>query len=308
MILDPRGESIAGHGWALRESGLAVPERLARKRPIGIDLFAGAGGFSCGMHQGGFHVAAALELDYHAAITYMVNLARPGVKIHFDTPEREAEFEELLSKSMRLDGGRRKRDGLVVDAGLVAGSGWIAGLPDDEPGCEHFWIADVRNLKGADFLDALGLQRGEVDCVFGGPPCQGFSNIGKRDVADPRNNLVYEFMRLVLEINPKTMVMENVPGILTMRTPEGALVMDVVCEQLESGGYGTFDALKKALFPEAGVRIAARGAGKSKPRASVKKRHRPKPKARGQQDLFDPEAAVDDVMDAIEEDAEEEYA
>jgi hypothetical protein len=59
-----------------------------------------------------------------------------------------------------------------------------------EPGCEHFWVADVRNLTGAHILAELGLERGEVDVVVGGPPCQGFSKANKnRSVMDPRNSL-----------------------------------------------------------------------------------------------------------------------
>jgi DNA (cytosine-5)-methyltransferase 1 len=53
----------------------------------------------------------------------------------------------------------------------------------------------------------------DIDVVFGGPPCQGFSLIGKRHLDDPRNSLVFHFLRLVLELKPKYFVMENVPGI-----------------------------------------------------------------------------------------------
>lgn len=50
--------------------------------------------------------------------------------------------------------------------------------------------------------------------IIGGPPCQGFSRIGKRQKDDPRNNLVHHFYRHVRELNPKFFVMENVQGIL----------------------------------------------------------------------------------------------
>ncbi|HAG84969.1 MAG TPA: DNA (cytosine-5-)-methyltransferase, partial [Cyanobacteria bacterium UBA12227] len=53
----------------------------------------------------------------------------------------------------------------------------------------------------------------EIDVVFGGPPCQGFSLIGKRVLDDPRNSLVFHFARLVLELQPKFFVMENVRGM-----------------------------------------------------------------------------------------------
>jgi DNA (cytosine-5)-methyltransferase 1 len=53
----------------------------------------------------------------------------------------------------------------------------------------------------------------DIDVVFGGPPCQGFSLIGKRSLEDPRNQLVYDFVRLVAEIRPKVFVFENVKGL-----------------------------------------------------------------------------------------------
>lgn len=48
---------------------------------------------------------------------------------------------------------------------------------------------------------------------------------GQRNVMDPRNSLVFEFRRLVLEVSPKTFVMENVPGLLSMVTAEGVPVI-----------------------------------------------------------------------------------
>jgi len=53
----------------------------------------------------------------------------------------------------------------------------------------------------------------DIDVVFGGSPCQGFSLIGKRALDDPRNALVNHFLRLVLELKPKYFVFENVPGL-----------------------------------------------------------------------------------------------
>lgn len=55
-----------------------------------------------------------------------------------------------------------------------------------------------------------------VDCVFGGPSCQGFSDMGNRDAYDPRNELVFAFARVVEELQPRSFVMENVPGILNL--------------------------------------------------------------------------------------------
>lgn len=246
--------NAATHGqWTTSLSGLLVPAATVPRQPdqqmVGIDLFAGAGGFSCGFHQAGIHMIAAVEYDVSAALTYLVNLARPGVKIHFDTPERKAKFTAALERHLGLRAkGKRK----LTPGGMLAGDGWISTRSARERGCEHFWVADVRNLTGRQILGALGLKRGEVTTVTGGPPCQGFSTAGKRDVMDPRNSLVFEFARLVLEIWPKTFVMENVPNILSMLTPEGVPVVDAFCRVMADGGFSAYDALRKGLAAQAG--------------------------------------------------------
>jgi DNA (cytosine-5)-methyltransferase 1 len=74
---------------------------------------------------------------------------------------------------------------------------------------------DLSRVSGNGILKAAGLKRGEVDVVMGGPPCQGFSPIGKRDLCDERNQLITHFFRLVSEIEPVVFVVENVPGVLS---------------------------------------------------------------------------------------------
>jgi DNA (cytosine-5)-methyltransferase 1 len=74
--------------------------------------------------------------------------------------------------------------------------------------------ADVSKLSGAELCDLAGLEIGNVDCLFGGPPCQSFSLAGHRKgLNDPRGELVGHFIRLVREIGPKSFVMENVKGM-----------------------------------------------------------------------------------------------
>ena len=74
---------------------------------------------------------------------------------------------------------------------------------------------DISNLSSEELLDAIerkGFSR-DIDLVAGGPPCQGFSHIGKRQLNDPRNSLVFEYVRIIKEIQPKYFLFENVPGI-----------------------------------------------------------------------------------------------
>lgn len=81
------------------------------------------------------------------------------------------------------------------------------------PGCKTLNL-DLTIVSGGDLIRASGLESTPISVVVGGPPCQGFSLIGKRDVEDPRNSLLQDFARLVCELKPRYFVMENVAGLL----------------------------------------------------------------------------------------------
>jgi len=123
-------------------------------RPVGVDLFAGAGGLTLGFEKAGFDVMAAVELD----------------PIHCATHEFNFPFWSVICES-------------------------------------------VEKLSGKEVRSRSEIGNREIDVVFGGPPCQGFSMIGKREFDDSRNMLISHFLRLVLELKPKYFVMENVAGI-----------------------------------------------------------------------------------------------
>ncbi len=76
---------------------------------------------------------------------------------------------------------------------------------------------DIRKIKGRKWMRELGITRGQLDLLVGCPPCQGFSTLRTRNGArwnrDPRNNLVKEMLRLVKQMRPKSVIMENVPRL-----------------------------------------------------------------------------------------------
>ncbi len=84
-----------------------------------------------------------------------------------------------------------------------------------------------------------GIEPHEIDVVIGGPPCQGFSTVGNRMIDDPRNNLVKEFTRVISEIEPPMFLMENVPGLASMKNGIGKKIVDELLEVFDKLDYQT---------------------------------------------------------------------
>lgn len=78
------------------------------------------------------------------------------------------------------------------------------------PNCQTVQL----DLSSVSAQSLQSLCSGQPDIVFGGPPCQGFSVMGKRALDDPRNELLKRFFHYVIELKPRAFLMENVPGLL----------------------------------------------------------------------------------------------
>ena len=76
---------------------------------------------------------------------------------------------------------------------------------------------DISRLNGSRLLELSSIHGDALHGLIGGPPCQGFSNIGLRNADDPRNELLIHFFRLVRELRPAFFLAENVPGLIQER-------------------------------------------------------------------------------------------
>lgn len=95
--------------------------------------------------------------------------------------------------------------------------------------------ADMTKLNPEHVMEELGLKSGELDCIVGGPPCQGFSkNVPStyRFLEDPRNLLFVEYIRFVKALNPKVVVMENVAEIYNAYSGEVRTEIETSLEKL----------------------------------------------------------------------------
>lgn len=134
------------------------------------------------------------------------------------------------------------------------------------PGSRHSQ-EDISNLAGESLLRLVGLEHGQLCGLIGGPPCQGFSTIGRRDVGDGRNLLFRKFFDLVRETRPLFYLAENVPGIMNdcyqhireeaTATLPGYVVLDPFL--VRASDYGVPTTRTRVLFfgyrPEAFARI-----------------------------------------------------
>ncbi|MCR4314519.1 MAG: DNA cytosine methyltransferase [Candidatus Uhrbacteria bacterium] len=163
---------------------------VKKKRPIAIELFAGAGGMSLGFESEGFDVRVASDWDKDCAETHRYN--QPDTK---------------------------------------------------------FLCGSIEELDHKAFQKVGRIIAGELDVMAGGPPCQGFSiNAPKRNIGDPRNKLFKHYVRLVDRLRPRFIVLENVPGMLSLE--HGKVAQQIVTSFNEIGYKMDF----KVLFaPDFGV-------------------------------------------------------
>jgi DNA (cytosine-5)-methyltransferase 1 len=81
----------------------------------------------------------------------------------------------------------------------------------------RLWESDIRGISGKEVRAGLGLRSGQLDLLAGCPPCEGFSTLRTRNghsaVVDPLNDLIVEFGRLVADLLPKYVMLENVPAL-----------------------------------------------------------------------------------------------
>lgn len=126
----------------------------------------------------------------------------------------------------------------------------------------HGDIRDFLNRRSTSWNEEShrfeGIFSGPTDLVFGGPPCQGFSQIGPRAVDDPRNSLYKEFVRVLRKLRPRAFVMENVPNILSIADGRfkaeilGALAAagyrNSTVALIKASDFGVPQARKRAIF------------------------------------------------------------
>ncbi|MFW1812751.1 MULTISPECIES: DNA cytosine methyltransferase [Acinetobacter] len=107
-----------------------------------------------------------------------------------------------------------------------------------------FFREDIRQIPLDKFKKVIGDK--EVDVIIGGPPCQGFSNMGNKNSSDPRNYLFENYVSLVNTFKPKCFLFENVKGLLTMF--EGRFFENIVNSFLSIGYSISYTLIDSSLY------------------------------------------------------------
>lgn len=149
---------------------------------------------------------------------------------------------DLFCGAGGLSEGFRQAGGKVLvgnDFDAVAGETFQSTHPEAK-----FLSGPIQNFSVQDFLRAAGLKKGELDCLVGGPPCQGFSVYNhQRGMHDERSNLYREYLRVVAGLAPKWVVLENVTG---MTSAGGGEAVAAIISGLKALGYHVEKQILKA--------------------------------------------------------------
>ena len=166
-----------------------------------------------------------------------------GKRMHTLTPKSSDDVLALFSGA----------GGLSYGFGM-AGAKPVAGAEIDADACRTYmknldskcFEVDLANVNPKFFDETL--RHLEPFAVIGGPPCQGFSTAGPRKASDPRNRLIFNYLEIVRNVNPRWFVFENVEGLLTSGRGEAVAAL---VERFLAFGYSL--RLQKVNFAAYGV-------------------------------------------------------
>jgi len=188
-----------------------------------ISLFSGAGGAALGLCAAGFEIRVMVEWDKAACETLRMNWV-----------DRPKNWRSILAKEKK----RKPKD--KHEAMFNPPHYWWQDRPP------VILNVDITKTPTLEILKAAELAVGEATILEGGFPCQGFSTAGPRMIDDPRNALYKECVRVIRGALPRSFLLENVPGLVSMANGE---VMLQIMKDLAACGYDlTWDILNAADY------------------------------------------------------------
>ncbi|MGL6184672.1 MAG: DNA cytosine methyltransferase [Clostridium chrysemydis] len=180
-----------------------------------IDLFSGPGGLCTGFKNAGFKPLIAVEMSDNTVQTYARNHDAEIYKIE-DLINNRGNLEQVLNLQ-------------TTKTCLIHG--------------------DVRAVDNTIILEILEkkFNATTVDVVAGGPPCESFSNAGKRLIGDERDDLFENMLRIANCTDSKFIFFENVPGIFTKKNKDNEKVFEIILDEFEEAGYEVASKDRKVI-------------------------------------------------------------
>lgn len=259
-----------------------VQQRIGKgKIKTHVSLFSGCGGLDVGFAQAGIQTRVMIEWDKSACETLRENFTWERLKKrtygHWEKPDGKVHQGEMYTGNKTKDGIKLKyvEDKLVwknKEEFFEQGRKWEEAIKNRKKKSYQFLMSrppatwyhepepvimqrDICEVTSKEIMEAGKLQVGECSIISGGFPCQGFSLAGKRMLDDPRNKLYKQFVRIVDDLKPASIMGENVPGLVSMAKGE---TIHQICEDFANIGYDvTWDLLNAADYgvPQHRIRV-----------------------------------------------------
>jgi site-specific DNA-cytosine methylase len=179
------------------------------------DFFCGCGGLSLGFIKAGLKCVAAMDIAPDALWTFWYNLCYKGWS-HFwvnpDNPMLKSKRFGLLKDN--------KTSNFLFPNGIP--DNWLSREVKEPMPCLNLFMYSINDLEPEEFMEMCQVRPGDIKIFAGGPPCQGFSTSNSfRHALDERNQLPIRYIYYAKVCKPKIVLMENVPGILSLGKKKG---------------------------------------------------------------------------------------
>ncbi|MCF0255196.1 MAG: DNA cytosine methyltransferase [Bacteroides heparinolyticus] len=175
------------------------------------DFFCGGGGLSLGFIQAGLKCVSAMDISCEAISTYWYNLCYKGWShLYVSSAEQARKVSKYLGDG---ETGNWLFRGAVPDNWLSVS----APMP-----CLNLFLWSILDLEPEEWMDIMNVRPGDIRIFAGGPPCQGFSTANhNRSEFDKRNRLPMRYIYYAKVCKPEIVLMENVPGLLSLGKKKG---------------------------------------------------------------------------------------